>query len=388
MPHAVGTVIVGASAAGLSVAESLRAAGYRDTITMLGAEGRLPYDRPPLSKQVLAGTWPATQADLCTAQALAALGVDAALNEPALALDVETRTVRTGQRAIAAEHVVIATGAAPRTLAEQPPVAGVHLLRTVDDAVALRGDLAPGVRLVIVGDGVLGAEVAATATALGVDVTIVGPHRAPMAAQLGDVVADALADVHADAGVTLQTGAQVTGLIADQGAVTGVMLDTGDALPADVVLVALGVRPNTEWLTSSRLTVRDGVVCDAFCCAADGIYAAGDVARWHHEVFGSVRFENRTNASEQATAVAAAIMGAGTPYAPVPYFWSDQHGIRIQVHGIAAPGDEFVVVDGEMAARRFVGQLHREGRIVGVIGWNMRKQVRLLRQEMTSALVN
>ncbi|MFG1606144.1 NAD(P)/FAD-dependent oxidoreductase [Actinoplanes sp. NPDC049265] len=377
-------LVVGASAAGLATAEALRRHGFTGTITLLGAEPHPPYDRPPLSKQVLAGEWEPARAALRPPDVLGALDTTIRLGDPAVALDVATRTVHTAAgRTHQGDAVVIATGATARRLPRQDGIAGVHVIRTLDDAVGLRADLVPGRRLVVVGDGVLGCEVAATAAALGVGTTMVGPQAAPMELQLGPYVADRLGRLHRDGGVDLKLGAAVTGLVTSDVRVRGVELAGGDMLPADVVVVAFGAAPATGWLRDSRLTLDDGVVCDARCRAADGIWAAGDVARFHHETYGRpVRLENRTNATEQAAAVAANILGADRPYTPVPHFWTDQFKTRIQVYGTPAPGMTVDIVDGDPASGRFVAAYRIAGRPAAVLGWNMPKQARQQRQKL------
>ncbi|NGY64750.1 FAD-dependent oxidoreductase [Lentzea sp. NEAU-D13] len=364
--------MVGASAAGLATAEALRRKGYTGPLTILGAEPHLPYDRPPLSKQVLSGTWEPARAQLRSAEALAALDATFVLGDPAVHLDVTERAVHTASgRVLKADNIVLATGLRPRTLRGQPT------LRTLDDALALRSDLLNCSRAVVVGDGVLGAEIAATARQMGVAVTLAGPQQAPMALQLGPVVAGLLAELHTSQGVDLRLGAAVTE-VDDH----GVLLETGEVLPADLVVVAFGSAPATDWLQNSGLVLGNGIVCDSRCRAADGIWAVGDVARWHHETLGRlVRLENRTNATEQAIAVAGNVLGADQPYTPVPYFWTDQFDAKIHVHGFVGPG--MSVVEGSLSERRFVAHYHREGELVGVVGWNMPKQARQHRQSIT-----
>ncbi|MBP2330486.1 NADPH-dependent 2,4-dienoyl-CoA reductase/sulfur reductase-like enzyme [Kibdelosporangium banguiense] len=381
-------LIVGGSAAGLSTAESLRRKGYQGKLTVLGAERHLPYDRPPLSKQVLSGQWEPERATLRPATALSELDVEFVLGDPAAGLDAATRTVHTESgRDLRADSIVIATGVRARTLAGQDGLTGVHVLRTLEDTLALRADLLAASRLVVVGEGVLGAEIAATARTLGLDVTMVGPQLAPMAAQLGPAVACLLGDLHTDRGVRLRLGTGVTGLPSRDGRVVGVRLDTGEQLPADVVVVAVGGVPATDWLAGSGLTVDNGIVCDSRCRAAEGIYAVGDVARWYDEHLGTlIRLENRTNATEQAAAVAGTILGADEPYTPVPYFWTDQFDVKIQVHGTVPTGADVTIVDGDIADGRFVARYSRYGRVTGIVGWNMPKQARLRRVEIVNAL--
>ncbi|MCX4965370.1 FAD-dependent oxidoreductase [Streptomyces sp. NBC_00654] len=380
-------LVVGASAAGLTVAETLRRLGYAGALTVLGAEPHLPYDRPPLSKHVLSGHWEPSRATLRDPQALARLDAGLVLGSPAVALDAGARSVRTAAgRTLRADAVVVATGLSPRTLPGQADLAGAHVLRTLDDALALRRELAAGARLVVVGDGVLGSEIAATARSMGAEVTLVGPQSAPMTDQLGPEVAARLARLHTDRGVRLLPGSAVRGLRAAGGRVTGVHLDSGETLPADVVVVAIGATPNTAWLSGSGLRVDDGLVCDSWCRAADGIYAAGDVARWHHDALGTLqRLENRTNATEQAMAVARTVLGDGRPYRPVPYFWTEQYATRIHVYGTPSADAELTVVEGDMAEQRFVALYHRDGTVTGVLGWNMPKQARLRRQLLVDA---
>ncbi|MBF6170034.1 NAD(P)/FAD-dependent oxidoreductase [Nocardia blacklockiae] len=393
-------LIVGASASGLATAEALRRHGFRGAITMLGAEPHLPYDRPPLSKQILSGTWRPERTLLRAPRMLAELDVDLILGHRALALDVAGRTVvSTAGSITATEAVVIATGATPRTLPTAPGLRGVHVLRTLDDALALRDELTPGgrgkqaledapprPRVVVVGEGVLGAEIAATTRQLGLDVTIAGPLSAPMVTQLGEFAAARLAELHTGHGVRLRLGTGVTGFTDRDGAVTGVTLQTDETLPADLVVVAIGAVPATDWLAGSGLTLANGVVCDDSCRAAPGVYAVGDVARWHDQVAkAAVRLENRTHASEQAGVVAANIVGADRVYRPIPYFWTDQFDTKIQVHGTITPDAHATVVEGDPATGRFVARYERGGAITAVLGWNMPKQVRLHREHLVDA---
>lgn len=381
-------LVVGASAGGLTTAEALRRKGFEGRITLLGDETHLPYDRPPLSKQVLSGAWEPVRAQLRQEPALRALDAELVLGDRATGLDVMNRTVRTESgRRLGADAMVIATGVRARTFPGQANLAGVHVIRTLDDALALRAELAVAGRLVVVGDGVLGAEVAATGRGLGLDVTLAGPQSVPMESQFGVWAGGLLGDLHTEQGVRLRLGTGVSGLAGVSGRVTGVVLESGERLPADVVVVAIGGIPATDWLADSGLTCENGIVCDATCRAADGIYAVGDVARWRHQGLGALlRLENRTNATEQAVAVASNILGADQPYTPVPYFWTDQYDVKVMVHGLIPSGAEVEVVEGDPAARRFVALCRSGGVARAVVGWNMPKQTRVHRGQVADAL--
>ncbi|WP_067863088.1 NAD(P)/FAD-dependent oxidoreductase [Nocardia shimofusensis] len=420
-----GVLVIGAGAAGLATVEALRRAGYREPITLLGAEAHLPYDRPPLSKQILTGAWRAEQTMLRPPRMLHDLDARIVLAATALSLDADTRTARTTAGSWQADHIVIATGAAPRALPGVATPGGVHMLRTLDDALDLREATRRCTRVAVVGEGVLGAEIAATTAQLstgcarsgpgqplgdrqpaalarsadlgraaevagepeaGPAVTMIGPLRAPMVTQLGDFVADRLAELHVRHGVELCLGTGVQGFTERGGRVTGVTVSTGDVVPADLVVVAIGATPATGWLDSSGLRLDNGIVCDCACRAAAGIYAVGDVARWQHPDTGSsVRLENRTNATEQASVVAAAILGGEPVYRPIPYFWTDQLGVKIQVFGTVTPDAEAVVVEGDPADNRFVVRYETAGVVTAVLGWNMPKQARLHRQRLVEA---
>jgi NADPH-dependent 2,4-dienoyl-CoA reductase/sulfur reductase-like enzyme len=388
-------LVVGASAAGLATAEALRRKGFKGRVQLLGAEPHLPYDRPPLSKQVLSGDWDPERARLRPEAMLSDLDIELALGEAAVGLDAEHRIIKTDrERELGADAIVIATGIRPRAFPGSTGLEGVHLLRTMEDALRLRTELLASRRLVVVGDGVLGAEIAATATGLCGEVTLVGPQAAPMELQLGSDVATSLAELHTERGVDLRPGVGVDGLVETNGRVSGVRLATGEILPADAVVVSIGSVPVTEWLAGSGLRIENGVVCDSQCLAAEGIWAVGDVARWHHVGLGrSLRLENRTNATEQAGAVAANILGEARPYTPVPYFWTDQFDAKIQVYGLPSSNGEAEVVEGDphpahiREPRRFVLRYREDGRVSAIVGWNMPKQARLRRAEVADALV-
>ncbi|QRX96141.1 NAD(P)/FAD-dependent oxidoreductase [Streptomyces noursei] len=395
--------VVGASAAGITAAEALRRAGWDGPLTLIGDEPHLPYDRPPLSKQLLHGAWEPAKLLLRTEEQLAPLGLDLRLGTRATGLDVATRTLTLdGGERLACAGVIIATGVAARTLPAADGLVGVFTLRTLDDALALRDRLSEGARrLVVVGNGVLGCEAAAVARELGHEVTLVGREPVPMAAAVGAGIGELLAEEHRARGVRLVTGEVAEfETVADGSAarVGGVRLADGSRHPADLVLLAIGSEPAVGWLADPALDTTDGLGCDAYCAAAPGIYAAGDVARWEHPGHGRpLRFEHRMNATEQAMAAARNLVAELTaegavataegaepqerrPFAPVPYFWSDQYGLKLQAYGLTSGADEVetTVLDGE--ARRAVALYGRDGLAVGVLACALPpRQIRALR---------
>ena len=374
-------VIVGVSAAGLGAAEAVRRRGYDGALVLIGDELHLPYDRPPLSKQVLAGKWEPGKTVLRSAAELAALGADLLLGRRAVGLDMADRRVvlDNGDR-VDFDALIVATGVTPRRVPGADLV-GVHTLRTLDDALGLRAHLLGRPTVAVVGAGFLGTEVAAVARGMGLDVTLVNPRPVPMQAQFGERVGGIVADLHVDHGTAVRCGVGVRRLIGAAGRVAAAELTDGSVLDADLVVVAVGAHPAIGWLAGSGLPLGNGVECDTHCRAAPRIYAAGDVASWHNMRFHTrMRVEHRVNATEQAMAVAANLLGDDRPYAPVPYFWTDQYDARIQAYGIFPADAEITVLHGELAGRRFVAGYSHRGRIVGVLGWNSPRELRTLRQ--------
>ncbi len=361
--------MVGASAGGLATAEALRRSRYEDAITLVGDEPYAPYDRPPLSKQVLKGDWQPDRLALRPAADIDALGLDLRLGATAIGLDRNSRQVHLADGSRAPyDALVVATGVRPRRL-RGDGVSGVHVLRTVEDALALKERLRPDRRLVIVGGGFIGAEVAATARALGVAVTLLEAGTVPMGQAVGDEAGRFLTRIHLAHGVDVRTDTSVHEIQSSSGRLTGVLLSDGSLLPADDVLVAIGSLPNTEWLDGSGLDLQDGLLCDQYCAAASDIYGVGDVARWHNPLFGTpMRIEHRTNAAEQAMAVARNLLTPDQrrPFAPVPYFWSDQYDVKIHAYGHLRGYDEALVLKSETAQRLLVA--YRKGeRLTGVL---------------------
>lgn len=382
-------VIVGASLAGIRSAEALRRLGYTGRLVLVGAEPHRPYDRPPLSKEVLRGERSPEQIALTKPEAFDALRLELRLGVRAQALEPAQRcVVLEGGERLRYDGLVIATGSRARTLPGAPPLAGVHVLRTLDDALAIRAAFETRPRVVVVGAGFIGAEVAATCRQRGLEVTLLEALPHPMARVLNREVGMVCAAAHRDAGVDVRLGVGVKAL-EGSGRVERVRLDDGSQVAADLVVVGIGALPETRWLESSGLALGDGVLCDASCAtAAPGVVAAGDVARWHHPVYGeSIRVEHWTHAVEQAEAAAARLLvgpEGATPFAPIPFVWSDQYDFKIQATGRIRPDHEMFVAHGSLAERRFVALFGSQGRFEGALAINRVRQLmgyrRMLRE--------
>ncbi|MEU3338090.1 NAD(P)/FAD-dependent oxidoreductase [Streptomyces sp. NPDC002144] len=379
--------VVGASLAGLSAARSLRGQGYDGRLVVIGEEFHRPYDRPPLSKEFLAGTL--GEADLALETDDEDLGAEWLLGARAVGLDARDRAVRLADgREVRADGVVIATGAAARTLPGSAGLAGVHTLRTLDDARALRAELARGGRLVVIGGGFIGAEVASTARALGLDVTVVEAAPTPLAGPLGETMGALVSALHADHGVRLLCGVGVKGLGGEK-RVDAVLLEDGRTIPADIVVVGVGARPCVEWLAGSGVDLDNGVKCGADGrTSLAGVVAVGDCANWYDPGAGlHRRVEHWTGARERPGAAVATLLAGGAvePGVPrPPYFWSDQYGVKIQFAGHAAGADSVTIEEGAAEDRNVLAVYRRSGQPVAVLGMNQPRLFTRLRKQLAA----
>jgi len=347
-------VIAGAGLAGLRTLEELRARGYAGPVTMVGAEARPPYDRPPLSKGLLAG-----QADDTTLRDdLAALGADVRLGEPATSLG--DGVLRTSRGEYAYDRLVLATGAVPVPLPGPGPQ---RLLRTLDDALSLRAVLRPGLRLAIVGAGWIGAEVATVAAARGCQVTVVEAGPAPLAAALGPEAGARTSAWYESAGVSLRLGEPVSSVQPG-----GLALASGDWLAADEIVTAVGVRPQVGWLDGSGIELANGVVTDErLRASAPGVFAAGDCAAfWSLRYRRRLRFEHWDIALRAPEVLAANLLGGSEVYDPVPYFWSEQFGRMVQYAGQHEDADQ-LIWRGDPAGDRFAACWLAGGRLTALL---------------------
>jgi len=417
--------VVGAGLAGLRACEGLRDRGFDGRITLIGDEPHLPYDRPPLSKQFLAGEWDADRVTLRSGDQLAMLGLEALLGPSyrVVGLDLAARRLSlAGGDSVSFDGLVLATGSAARRLPGISGLPGTYLLRTLDDAVALRSVLSrASARLGLAGAGFIGLEVAATARRLGAEVTVVEPLDVPLGRVLGPVAGGACELMHREEGVTfhLRTvieAVHTSGSTGPDGATAGTgagaphdragdtgpircHLSNGHVLEVDALLVGIGAAPSVAWMDGSGLDAGpDGVRCDDSLVAAPGVVVAGDLARWPAPgprgiavPAETIRVEHRTNAAEQGDVaagsllanlgwIAAAAAAADEPPSyTVPYVWSDQYKVKIQVLGLPRPDDEVIVVEGDPAERRFLALHGRRGRLAGVVGFARPRHVMSLR---------
>lgn len=365
-------LVVGAGLAGLRTVEQLRSAGFSGRISLVGAEVHAPYDRPPLSKQLLTGDWDVDRVVLRTAEGLDELGVRTHLGLRAVALRPGEVELSDGA-SLYSDAIVVATGLVARTLPDQP--AAVHTLRTLDDALALRADLEKAGSLVVVGAGFIGAEVASSAHGRGVTVTVLEAAAAPAERALGAEVAPLAAQLFAEAGVELRTGVSITGFADLDGAGVAVELAGGDRVRADIALVGIGGRPDLGWLADTGIDTTSGLPCSAAgrVEGLDGVWAVGDVASWMDGDGVRHRHEHWTSAGDQAAVVARDILGAPPPAPTVPYFWSDQFGLKIQLVGRPERADAVLPLHGAGfdggAVRGTVAAYLAGGRLVAVVGF-------------------
>lgn len=382
-------VVVGASLAGLRAVESARRSGYEGSITLIGDEPDEPYDRPPLSKEYLTAEDPPSATVLREEAILRnELGVDLRLGTTATGLDVDNKAVLTPEGPVEYDTAVLATGATPRGLPGSEGMAGVHVLRTVRDAEAIRAALDSGARTVVVGAGFIGSEIAGSARKRGNEVTVVEALPTPLARAVGEQMGLALAALHERNGTTLRLGVGVDGLEGDN-KVEAVRLADGSRIEADLVVVGIGVAPNVSWLEGSGLVLGNGVECDEnLATSAPGVYAAGDIASWPNPLFGTrMRLEHWTIAAEQGGHAGrnAADPANAEPFSTVPYFWSDWYGKRIQFVGVASDVDETAVVMGDLNSDSFL-VLYRQGdRLVAALGLEQRAQMMKFRNQLANA---
>jgi 3-phenylpropionate/trans-cinnamate dioxygenase ferredoxin reductase subunit len=387
------TVIVGASLAGINAARTLRLQGHAGSIIVVDADSERPYDRPPLSKQMLTGEWepekillPAGKEDLDLEFRLGVRAKAVDLSARQITLEGVDGTVAN----TAFDSLVIASGASARRLPDSAGIAGVHVVRTLADSLSLRAELDAGPsRVVVIGAGFIGAEVASSCRKRGIEVTLVEAMPLPLERILGAEMGRVCAQVHIENGVDLRLGTGVlqleTETVDGVEKVVGVALTDGTSVATEVVVVGIGVTLNVDWLEGSGLTLDDGVVCDNTLLAAPGVVAAGDIARYPSARFGRMlRVEHWETAIAGGEAAARRLLAEAngeTPavFDPIPWFWSDQYDRKIQLAGRPIPTDTCVVVHGSTDEFRFVALYGDGDRLTGVLGMNRPRHVVQLR---------
>lgn len=378
--------IVGAGIAGATAALTLRSAGFAGRVVLIGDEAEEPYRRPPLSKDVLRGTMPAERTRLKATTTWQEQDIELRTSCRVTDVDAAARSLTFDDGSVLAyDQLLLATGGAPRALPGTDGLDGVHTLRTLADVPRLHRALTPGTHVLVVGSGLIGAEVAASARAMDCEVTLLESESAPLSRVLPPVVGAVYAGLHRSHGARLHTDVTVKSVERDGESLVATDFD-GTRYRADAVVVAIGMRPETELAERAGVAVDNGIVVDEyFATSVPGIFAAGDVANHPNLVLGGrQRIEHWQNAQEQGAAAARSMLGERTPFARVPWAWSDQYGVSLQITGWPAAGDD-VVVRGDLDALDFVAIFHREGRLVGAVGVNRAAEIRAVRTLVTSA---
>ncbi len=382
--HVDRVVVVGASVAGVSAAEAVRETGFEGEVVLLGAERHLPYDRPPLSKQLLSGAWSADQIGLLPKVRYAELDIDLQLGAIATGVDVTARTLRLeAGGSLTFDGLIVATGAHPRLPPFMRRLEGVHLLRTLDDSLALRSALLGRPRVAMIGAGFIGSEVAATARSMGCEVTVLEALSSPMVQAVGLTVGKRLARLHAERGVAVLCNARVAALVGDH-VVQAVLLEDGRRIAADLVVIGTGVAPATGWLQGSGVIISDGLVCDENCCAGPNVYTAGDVARWTSASRAQMRVEHWTNAVEQGRYAGLNLIASlrgeeQKTYAPTHYFWSEQYRHKVQFVGSSSSLAEVLPSENGQLVVLYA----REGALTGALTLDGPRLIAMLRRLVT-----
>jgi NADPH-dependent 2,4-dienoyl-CoA reductase/sulfur reductase-like enzyme len=385
MGNGPGIVIVGGGLAATRTAEQLRRSEFAGPITIVSEEEHLPYDRPPLSKDVLHSAL--DDVTLKPAEFYRDNNITLRLGVAAQALDTDAQTVTLSDGSVIGyDELVIATGLIPKRIPSFPDLAGIRVLRTLDHALDLRREAAAARRAVIVGAGFIGCEVAASLRKLGVDVVLVEPQPAPLASVLGEQIGNLVTRLHRAEGVDVRAGVGVAEVVGNGERVQTVVLSDGSKHDADLVVVGIGSRPATDWLADSGLAIDNGVICDnAGRTSAARVWALGDVASWQDSSGHQVRVEHWSNVADQARAVVPAILGGESPSSVVvPYFWSDQYDVKIQCLGEPEATDTVHIVEDD--GRKFLAYYERDGVLVGVVGGGVPGKVMKCRAKIAAGV--
>jgi 3-phenylpropionate/trans-cinnamate dioxygenase ferredoxin reductase subunit len=372
-------VIVGANLAGGRATEELRKKGFDGRITLIGEEPQRPYERPPLSKEFLRGEQPLEKAFLRPDEWYSENNIELRLGTRAEGIDPRERKVALHEgSAVSYDALLLCTGGRPRQL--QSPGAGldgIMTFRNIDDAVAVSDRLKPGARIVVVGAGFIGSEIAAGARSRGCEVTVLEAEPVPLVRALGEEVGKIHGQIHRDNGVDLRCGVKVEGFEGDGDGHVRRLLTSAGPIDADFVVVGVGIIPNVECAQDAGLEVSNGIVVDELCrTSAPGVYAAGDVANHPNPILGErIRVEHWQNAQNQGTAAARSMLGGTEPFSEVPWFWSDQYDINLQMAGHPLHWNK-IVYRGDVEARAFSAFYLNHGKLVAAVAFNKAKDVR------------
>jgi 3-phenylpropionate/trans-cinnamate dioxygenase ferredoxin reductase component len=378
-----GIVLVGGGLAAARTAEQLRRSEYTGRITIVSDEVHVPYDRPPLSKEVLRKE--VDDVALKPREWYDEKDIILRLGSAVTGLDTAAQTVTLDDGTVLGyDELVIATGLVPRRIPAFPDLEGIRVLRSFDESMALREHASAAQHAVVIGAGFIGCEVAASLRSVGVDVVLVEPQPTPLASVLGEQIGELVARLHRDEGVDVRLGVSVAE-VRGQGHVDTVVLTDGTELTADLVVVGIGSKPATEWLEGSGIEVDNGVICDAAGrTSAPNVWALGDVASWRDATGHQARVEHWSNVADQARVVVPAMLGQDVPTnVVVPYFWSDQYDIKIQCLGEPEATDIVHLVEDD--GRKFLAYYERDGVLVGVVGGGMPGKVMKIRGKIAAA---
>ncbi|BBX04487.1 pyridine nucleotide-disulfide oxidoreductase [Mycolicibacterium moriokaense] len=377
-----GVVIVGGGLAAARTAEQLRRSEYAGPVTIVSDEDHLPYDRPPLSKEVLRAE--TDDVTLKPAEFYEENNITLLLGNGARSVDTASQTLTLADGTeLRYDELIIATGLVPKRIPSFPDLEGIHVLRNFDESLALRKEAGSARRAVVVGAGFIGCEVAASLRKLGVDVVLVEPQPFPLASVLGGTIGELVARLHRAEGVDVRCGVGVS-QVSGTSRVEKVVLDDGTEIDADLVVVGIGSHPATGWLEGSGLEIDNGVVCDdQGRASAPHVWAIGDVASWRHSLGHQVRVEHWSNVADQARVLVPAMLGQDIPATvSVPYFWSDQYDVKIQCLGEPEADDVVHVVEDD--GRKFLAYYERDGIVAGVVGGGMPGKVMKARGKIAS----
>lgn len=379
-------VVVGGSVAAVNAVDGLRHTGYEGDITLVSAENELPYDRPPLSKEALREGHDHHSLLIKLPEWYEENSVEVSLGAVAVGLDAGDKTLfLEGGREVSYDGLIVATGCRTRPLPLLDGLPNVFEVRSHSDSLALHEQLQPGRHLVVIGAGFIGLEVAATARKMGLDVTVVEIAPVPLTRVLGLELGHWFLDHHVGHGVTLHCGSGIERIEATGGG-TKIHLGDGTVLSADLIVAGVGVQPDTGWLESSGIALDNGVVCDeALRTTAPDVVAAGDLVRWPNQLFGeTMRVEQWLNAVEQGTHAARTLLGEVTPFAPVPYFWSDQFEAKIKFVGHVDSSDEVKITKAD--ERSLVALFGRGDKFRGALCINAPRQLGLSKRDILNGV--